>query len=134
MRNTFRTKAMQYRAFIFDDTHSPQGDFPVYVLGRDDVDLASQIQIANDGIINGLPPDWTAEFTYTDAMTIYFLLDQDSFMVIAQAFAGSFVADAVANTPTFFPMLVNPERSPRKTGWTDPEGVKRGPYPTDKKA
>lgn len=123
---------MQYRAFIFDDTHTPQGDFPVYVLGRNDVDLGSQIQTQNSAIINGLPPLWTAEFQYTDAITIYFLLDQASFMVIAQAFVSSFVADAVANQPPFFPMLVNPKKSPRYTGFTDAAGVKVEPPPSDK--
>src|SRR5258708_2130863 len=134
MRNYFSTRGMQWRCFLFDDTHNPQGDFPVCGIGRDDVDLQSEIQIANAAIVSGLPPLWTAEFTYDrEPMTMFFLLDKDSFMVTAKGFASTFVSDAVANSPPAFPILVNPKTSPRYTGWKDPAGVARRGAPSDKR-
>ena len=132
LRNYIFTRAMQYRAFLFDNVHAPQGDFPVYAIGRDDTDLQSQIEAINEQLISTLPAGWTYEFTYPGAMTIYFLLDKDSLMTTFQAFAAQYVSDAVANQPPAFPILVNPPETPRNTGWTDPGGVKRKPTPSDK--
>lgn len=92
------------------------------------------MQAQNELIAAGLPANWTAEFTYDfEARTVYILLDKESLWVILVAFQGSIVADAFTNTPTFFPMLVNPKQSPRYTGWKDPAGVKRAAAPSDKK-
>ncbi len=134
MRNYFKTRAMQWRAFIFDDLHNPAGDFPVYGIGQNDVELKQQVDIKNNAIATSLPANWTAEFTYDrSAFDLFFLLDKDAFMVIAHAFDENFVSDAVANQPPFYPVLVNPKTSPRYTGWKDPDGVTRKAAPSDKK-
>src|SRR5258707_11038270 len=120
MRNYFSTKGLAWRAFLFDDTHSPQGDFPLFAIGRNSPDLKTQVDIQNSSVTSGLPPLWTVEFTYdVSELTIFFTLDKENFMVIAQAFAGSFVLDAISNQPPFYPLLVNPKTSPRYTGWRD---------------
>ncbi len=125
---------MQWTTNVFDDTHTPAGSFPTYAIGRNDVDLKSQIDLINAANLANLPLNWTQEYTYDrDAMTMYFLLDKDSLMVIYQTFAANFVSDAVANQPPFYPVLVNPQTSPKYTGWKDPLGIRRKPPPSDKK-
>jgi len=118
----------------FDDTHAPQGQVPAYAIGRNDVDLKSEIDIQNNLFLSSLPANWTIEPFYpNEAMTMYFVLDKDSLMVTIKAFASVFVSDVVANQPPAFPILVNPKTSPRYTGWKDPAGVTRKPPPSDKK-
>jgi hypothetical protein len=125
---------MQWQDDYFDEFNVLQGQVPLYAIGRNDVDLKGQIDYQNNLFLSGLPAGWTITPIYQNAaMTVYILMDKDALMVILQAFAPSFVSDAVANQPPFFPMLVNPKETPRKTGWTDPAGVKRSPPPSEKK-
>lgn len=132
MRNYLWTRAMQWPVDYFDDTHTYQGTAQMSAIGRDDVDLQSEIQTTNDAFLATLPAGWTIEPSYPmDAMTICFTLDKENFMRIAQSFVQSFVQDAVANNPPYFPMVVNPEKSLRYTGWTDDKGVDRAPAPSD---
>jgi hypothetical protein len=132
MRNYIFTKGITWQIEYFDDTHTSQGTVPGFAIGRNNVDLKTQIDEYNASFLSSLPPNWSIEPTYpTDSMTMYFLLDKESFMVILKQFAQSFILDAVANQPTFFPMEVNPKETPRKTGWKDPAGVKRDPPPSE---
>ncbi|MDP9203758.1 MAG: hypothetical protein M3P26_17780 [Gemmatimonadota bacterium] len=132
LRNYIFTRALRWHAYIFDDTHTPQGDFPVYALGKDDDDLVAEKDVQNKLITDSLPALWTAEFTYAEApRTVYMLMDKDSLFVFWRAIQETLVSDAFTNTPPAFPMLVNPDDSPRETGWTDPEGVKRKPPPSE---
>ena len=133
MRNYIWTRAQYWPVDYFDDTHTPQGTAQLAAIGRDDTDLQSQIENANNVFLASLPANWTIEPSYPrDPMTINFTLDKDNFMRIAQAFVYSFVQDAVTNNPTYFPMVVNPEESLRYTGWTDDAGVTRDPTPSDR--
>jgi len=132
LRNYIFTRGIQWFDEYFDDTHVSQGSVPLYAIGRNDVDLKTQIDAQNNLFLNSLPPNWSIEPSYpNDPMTMYFILDKDSFMVTLQAFAPQFVSDAVANQPPAYPMLVNPKQTPRKTGWVDPAGVKRVPPPSE---
>jgi hypothetical protein len=134
LRNYFFTRQLLWHVFVFDEFHNPQGDFPVYQIGRNDVDLQSQVQIQNAAIAASQPPNWTVEFTYDfEPRTVYILLDKESLFKFFIAFQPTLVADAFLNSPPFFPMLVNPETSPRYTGWKDPAGVERKPAPSDQK-
>jgi hypothetical protein len=134
MRNYIFARGIQYRAFIFDDMHVQQGDFPVYAIGQNNVDLLSQQDVQNKLVTDSLPLNWTAEFVNDhDPITIYFLLDKDSLFVTFQSFAAQYVGDAMVNQPTFYPMLVNPEKTPRNTGWKDPAGIIRNPPPSETK-
>jgi hypothetical protein len=133
MRNYFFTRGLWWTVEYFDDMHVSQGTVQLQAIGEDDDDLVSEKDTANENFKNSLPPTWTTEPTYpADPITIYFTLDKSSFMVIAKQFAGQFVLDAYFNHPPLFSVLANPEKSPRYTGWTDSDGVKRQPAPTDK--
>jgi hypothetical protein len=132
LRNYIFSRAVQYEVHYFDEFHVEQGSGPMYALGRNDVDLGSEISIQNNLFTSSLPSNWTAEFSFPrQTMTIYFTLDKTSMMVILKAFAPQFISDAIANQPPFYPMLINPKETPRKTGWVDPEGVKRKPPPSE---
>jgi len=132
LRNYILVRGIQWEINYFDDTHVLQGTVPDYAIGRNDVDLKTQIDIQNNLFLSSLPANWTIEPFYPlDPMSMYFLLDKDSFLVTLQAFAPQFVSDAVANQPPAYPMLVNPKVTPRKTGWTDPAGVRRAPPPSE---
>jgi hypothetical protein len=132
LRNYIFTRGIQWFDEYFDDTHVSQGTVPLYAIGRNNVDLKIQVDLQNNLFLSSLPANWTIAPSYPfDPMSMYFLLDKDSFMVTLQAFAPQFVSDAVANQPPAYPMLVNPKTTPRKTGWTDPAGVKRSPPPSE---
>jgi len=91
--------------------------------------------MSQEAAISGsLPPGWTAEYSLTtDPMTIYFLLDKESLMFTIRNFKSTFVEDAWLNQPTLFPLLVNPDESPRSTGWFDASGIFRAPPPSERK-
>jgi hypothetical protein len=136
MRNYIFTRAIWYQMEYFDEFHVSQGTFPVGLIGRNDVDLRSRIDRYNANFLSTLPPNWTIEPTYpNEAFTIYFLLDKESvlndpfgFITVLSQY---YVQDAIINQPPVSPILVNPPTTPRKTGWTDPAGVKRKPPPSE---
>jgi hypothetical protein len=125
---------MYWRVEYFDEFSVSQGEVPMYAIGWDVKDLESEIGLANDSFKNSLPANWSISPKYPNpSMKLYFVMDKDALMVTFKGFAAIYVADAVANAPkTAFPMLVNPAKTPRRTGWTDPAGKKRKPTPSDK--
>jgi hypothetical protein len=134
LRNYLLTRAQYWIVHGFDEFGVEQTGGPAYAIGSDVKDLESEIQIQNDLFKNSLPANWTMTAEYPNpAYKLYFVIDKDAQLVTYKAFAATFVSDAVANAPkTYFPMLVNPAKTPRRTGWTDPAGIKRKPTPSDK--
>lgn len=122
----------QCQVSLFDDTHAPQGSFQIYALGGDDNDLLAEVKKAEDSVISGLPALWTAEFLWTDASTVYWLLDKDNFIFIWKTLVSFFGPHIFLDNPQIFSVLINPKQSPRYTGWKDLDGVARMAPPSDK--
>jgi hypothetical protein len=134
VRNYISTRGMVWEIPYFDDTHVQMGQVQGFGLGENDVGLKTDIETNNAAFLSSLPANWTIEPYYPNpAITLYFLLDKAALFFSFYNFRATYLLDAITNTPPLFPILANPKKSPRSTGWTDPNGVKRTPPPSEKK-
>jgi hypothetical protein len=120
--------------------HSPtlpgiDGDLAAW--GANDADLSAQrdrvIQLFNDA-----NPGNDVEWTYpTNPVTAYILIDKPSVLQTLNWQGNGLyfyaLSVGIALADQNLPMLVNPEQSPRYTGWKDAAGELHKPAPSDKR-
>src|SRR5258707_8919871 len=133
MRNYIMAFGINWNVLTFDDMHSPVDNFFVSEWGSSLDNLMKRVQSENDGITEGLPANWTAEFLYpTEPKKGYFLLDKNSLLHVLQTFPDQAYGDlAAAVSIQVFRNQV--EDTPRYKGWKDAAGVERAPAPSDRK-
>lgn len=109
---------------IGDDGVNPPVTFALVRVGGDDDDLQAKVQALNDETEAG-NPGYSFTFEYPrDPDTFYIFMDKPSVIALADGNGnyGCWQSAAVYGTgaiPPFLPCLMNPEDTPRNTGWFD---------------
>jgi hypothetical protein len=127
LRNYIFTVGIQYHY----DANGNSGD--LFAMGSNNVDLKTEIDQTNASIITAFDPT-PVTFTYpNEAVTVYWTLDKQNFMRFLRFQTGidAIRVDALVNNPPLWASLRAPAKTPRKTGWTDRDGVKRKPPPSE---
>ena len=129
MRNYIKVRWLYYQVTI-DDGINPPSVTATATFGGDDKMLDANLQIANQGWIDGFPGN-TVTFQYpNERISVYYLLDKDTLLKYFTLSPISFYNDATNPGGSFF--RTQAQDSPRQ-GWKDWEGTKRNPPPSEKK-
>jgi hypothetical protein len=136
MRNTLLFFGLKWH-FKFDDGVNPPIEFDVAVFGETEEDLVSVVESTNAATTGGDP---NYVITYPNpAIKAYFCFDKANvakmIKVIPQFFYDECCFNPFTNAiiaPDQQLLRVQVNESPRNTGWTDSDGVKRAAAPTDK--
>lgn len=115
------------------------GDYALVAIGGSEEELKSQIAVINAQTEADAAPN-TVIFIYQDLSKFYWLLDKEGVVRMMRTMnyaswqaAALYGTDNQKNNP-YIDVIMNPEESPRYTGWKDSDAVERKPPPTDKKA
>ena len=135
-RNYVKVRGLKWQ---FNNVPLPAITGDLAAWGANDADLIAQRDRVNLLFLTANPPDTDWFFTYpNDPITAFILYDKPS-VLSALNWQGNglyFYANSVGlpvDGNQTWPMLVNPDKSPRYTGWKDPAGEVHKPPPTDKK-
>ncbi len=139
-RNFVKVLALKFQAAEGPTDPNPGQTIDLAAFAGDDEDLLSRMYEVFDAFVNANPGfDWQGPIVPGDPITCYVLIDKNTIITALQGgdifndlYFYVYAVEAITGTQAW-PMLINPKRSPRYTGWTDPDGYRHLAPPSDRK-